>query len=156
MARNTDGAGGSSPTLAAASLGNPDNGVSELTIEQIIDELNVCKDRLEAGGEPPEKGFEDRLDALKQRGQSLLHGYRTGSDAIQNGSFINDDAEPADIAELSYKEARAELDSINHRMEAGGVPLHEAFELLKREDVLDAHCRKLWEGFARAAAPVPA
>lgn len=49
-------------------------------------------------------------------------------------------ADDADIAELSYEEARDELVALVARLESGQVPLEESMRLWSRGEALAAHC----------------
>ena len=49
-------------------------------------------------------------------------------------------SESADIAEMSFEEALAELDSIVNRLEAGKGQLDEAIDAYTRGAQLKAHC----------------
>jgi exodeoxyribonuclease VII small subunit len=52
-------------------------------------------------------------------------------------------------ADLSYEQARAQLEEVVRALEAGGVPLEESLTLWERGEVLAAVCRERLEG-ARA------
>lgn len=59
----------------------------------------------------------------------------------------------ADVAQLSYEQAREELVSVVQRLEAGQVPLEDALELWERGEALAARCQSwLDEARARLAA----
>ncbi|MEI2827396.1 MAG: exodeoxyribonuclease VII small subunit [Dermatophilaceae bacterium] len=47
---------------------------------------------------------------------------------------------PAEIAELSYEQARDELVAIVARLESGQAPLEESMALWERGEALAAHC----------------
>jgi len=47
---------------------------------------------------------------------------------------------PADIADLSYEQARDELIAIVAKLESGQVPLEESMDLWRRGEALAAHC----------------
>ena len=47
---------------------------------------------------------------------------------------------PADIADLSYEQARDELIAIVAKLESGQVPLEESMGLWQRGEALAAHC----------------
>jgi exodeoxyribonuclease VII small subunit len=50
------------------------------------------------------------------------------------------EAEFADVAELSYEDARDELIGIVSRLEGGQVGLEESMRLWRRGEALAAHC----------------
>lgn len=52
-------------------------------------------------------------------------------------------------ADLSYEQARAQLEEVVRALEAGGVPLEESLTLWELGEVLAAVCRERLEG-ARA------
>lgn len=45
------------------------------------------------------------------------------------------------VAELSFEQARAELDTVVAALERGNVPLEEALALFERGEALIGHCR---------------
>lgn len=49
-------------------------------------------------------------------------------------------ADDADIADLSYEDARDELVALVARLESGQVPLEESMRLWRRGEALAAHC----------------
>ena len=51
--------------------------------------------------------------------------------------------------ELSYEQARAELEDVVRRLESGGVPLEESLTLWERGEALAQTCQALLDG-ARA------
>lgn len=53
---------------------------------------------------------------------------------------------PADIAALSYEQARDELVSIVARLEAGQVGLEDSLALWQRGEALAAHCSRWLDG----------
>ncbi|WP_246281824.1 exodeoxyribonuclease VII small subunit [Fodinicola acaciae] len=56
-------------------------------------------------------------------------------------------AEPnADIAELSYEQARAELAQVVQKLETGGVPLEESLALWERGEALADACQSWLDG----------
>ncbi len=66
----------------------------------------------------------------------------------------------ADVAQLSYEDARDELTSIVARLEGGQVPLEEGMRLWRRGEALAAQCTEWLDGAQRqiseagpAAAP---
>lgn len=63
---------------------------------------------------------------------------------------------PADIARLSYEEARTELVEVVRQLESGQVPLAETMALWERGEALAAHCRQwLDQAQARLDAAAP-
>ena len=52
-------------------------------------------------------------------------------------------AEPADIANLPFEAAIAELEQIVDRLEKGAVALEDSIQLYERGEQLKAHCDKL-------------
>jgi len=87
MAGKTDTATLSSGTLGSANFGANDD-VAGLTLEQALEELNVMKDCLEAGGEPLEGAMAlwERGEALAARCQVLLDGARARFTAVTAGN----------------------------------------------------------------------
>jgi exodeoxyribonuclease VII small subunit len=56
-------------------------------------------------------------------------------------------AEPnADIADLSYEQARAELAQVVQKLETGGVPLEESLALWERGEALADACQAWLDG----------
>ncbi|MDO4792198.1 MAG: exodeoxyribonuclease VII small subunit [Buchananella hordeovulneris] len=55
----------------------------------------------------------------------------------------------ADVKELSYEEARAELVELVRTLESGQVPLAETIALWERGEALAGHCRS-WLDDAQA------
>lgn len=55
----------------------------------------------------------------------------------------------ADVASLSYEQARDELVTVVQRLEAGQVPLEESLRLWERGEALAARCQS-WLDDARA------
>lgn len=56
-------------------------------------------------------------------------------------------AEPnADIADLSYEQARAELAQVVQKLETGGVPLEESLALWERGEALADACQSWLDG----------
>jgi len=55
-------------------------------------------------------------------------------------------AENADIADLSYEDARDELITVVARLEAGGEPLETALALWERGEALAARCQEWLDG----------
>ncbi len=55
----------------------------------------------------------------------------------------------ADIAELSYEQARDELATIVGGLESGQVPLEESMALWRRGEALAAHCKGWLDGAQR-------
>jgi exodeoxyribonuclease VII small subunit len=64
-----------------------------------------------------------------------------------------------DPAPQSFEQARAELEEVVHRLEAGGVPLEESLALWERGEALARQCQAFLDGArrrldaAREAAP---
>ncbi|MBK8468716.1 MAG: exodeoxyribonuclease VII small subunit [Candidatus Phosphoribacter sp.] len=52
----------------------------------------------------------------------------------------------ADIADLTYEQARDELIGIVARLEAGQVPLQESMTMWQRGEALAAHCSDVLDG----------
>jgi exodeoxyribonuclease VII small subunit len=50
---------------------------------------------------------------------------------------------------LTYEQARAELEDVVRRLEAGGVPLEESLALWERGEALAKHCER-WLNNAQA------
>lgn len=49
-------------------------------------------------------------------------------------------SEPADIAEMSFEQALAELEQIVARLESGQAPLEDSIRMYERGSALKAHC----------------
>ncbi|HEY6743679.1 MAG TPA: exodeoxyribonuclease VII small subunit [Lapillicoccus sp.] len=60
-----------------------------------------------------------------------------------------DGVEFADVAELSYENARDELTAIVAQLEGGQVPLEEGMRLWRRGEALAAHCTAWLDGAQR-------
>jgi exodeoxyribonuclease VII small subunit len=60
-----------------------------------------------------------------------------------------DGVQLADVAELSYEDARDELTSIVAQLEGGQVPLEEGMRLWRRGEALAAHCTAWLDGAQR-------
>jgi exodeoxyribonuclease VII small subunit len=60
-----------------------------------------------------------------------------------------DGAEFADVAELSYEDARDELTAIVAQLESGQLPLEEGMRLWRRGEALAAHCTAWLDGAQR-------
>jgi exodeoxyribonuclease VII small subunit len=59
--------------------------------------------------------------------------------------------------ELSYEAARAELEDVVRRLEAGGIPLEESLALWERGEALAGLCEQWLDGArARLAKAAPA
>ena len=54
-------------------------------------------------------------------------------------------SEPADIAQMSFEQALAELEGIVARLESGQAPLEDSIRLYERGAALKAHCEKRLE-----------
>jgi len=54
-------------------------------------------------------------------------------------------SEPADIAEMSFEQALAELEQIVARLESGQAPLEDSIRMYERGAALKAHCEKRLE-----------
>ena len=50
---------------------------------------------------------------------------------------------PADIAQLPFEAALAELETIVDKLEKGAVPLEESIKIYERGEALKAHCDRL-------------
>ena len=48
--------------------------------------------------------------------------------------------------DMSYEQARAELDEVVRRLESGGVPLEESLALWERGEALAQTCQSLLDG----------
>lgn len=53
--------------------------------------------------------------------------------------------EPADIADLSFEQALAELEAIVQELESGQAPLERSIEMYERGARLKAHCEQRLE-----------
>lgn len=56
---------------------------------------------------------------------------------------MNKQATTADIKEMSFETALAELEQIVGRLEHGDVPLEESIQIYERGEALRAHCDRL-------------
>ena len=54
-------------------------------------------------------------------------------------------SEPADIAEMSFEQALAELEQIVAKLESGQAPLEDSIRMYERGAALKAHCEKRLE-----------
>jgi exodeoxyribonuclease VII small subunit len=72
-----------------------------------------------------------------------------GSDGAGSDGAGSDGAEFADVAELSYEDARDELTAIVAQLEGGQVPLEEGMRLWRRGEALAAHCTAWLDGAQR-------
>jgi exodeoxyribonuclease VII small subunit len=78
------------------------------------------------------------------------------------GAATPGDATPGDERPPTYERARAELEDVVRRLEAGGVPLEESLALWERGEALARTCETFLRGArarlqrAEAAAPAPA
>lgn len=54
-------------------------------------------------------------------------------------------SEPADIAEMSFEQALAELEQIVARLESGQAPLEDSIRMYERGSTLKAHCERRLE-----------
>lgn len=54
-------------------------------------------------------------------------------------------SEPADIAEMSFEQALAELEQIVARLESGQAPLEDSIRMYERGSALKAHCERRLE-----------
>ena len=50
---------------------------------------------------------------------------------------------PADLANMPFESAPAELESIVDKLEKGAVPLEESIKIYERGEALKAHCDRL-------------
>ena len=55
---------------------------------------------------------------------------------------MSDAGMPADVTEMSFEDALAELEQIVRRLEAGQVKLDEAIECYERGALLKRHCEQ--------------
>ena len=53
---------------------------------------------------------------------------------------------PEEIRNLSFEEARAQLEELVARMESGNMPLEQLINAYERGSLLTAHCRALLAG----------
>ncbi|MEP6651259.1 MAG: exodeoxyribonuclease VII small subunit [Lapillicoccus sp.] len=67
----------------------------------------------------------------------------------ESGPLNNEGATFADVAELSYEDARDELTGIVAQLEGGQVPLEEGMHLWRRGEALAAHCTAWLDGAQR-------
>lgn len=63
---------------------------------------------------------------------------------------MSDEQEQADVADLSYEEARQELIELVARLEGGQAGLEESMQLWQRGEALAAHC-ETWLDKAEAS-----
>ena len=61
---------------------------------------------------------------------------------------------PADLASLSYEQARDELVSVVARLETGGATLEESLVLWERGEALAARCQQWLDGARERLAAV--
>ena len=54
-------------------------------------------------------------------------------------------SEPADIAEMSFEQALAELEQIVARLESGQAPLEDSIRMYERGSALKSHCERRLE-----------
>jgi len=54
-------------------------------------------------------------------------------------------SEAADIAEMSFEQALAELEQIVARLESGQAPLEDSIRMYERGSALKAHCERRLE-----------
>jgi exodeoxyribonuclease VII small subunit len=54
-------------------------------------------------------------------------------------------SQPADIENLSFEQALAELEGIVARLESGQAPLEDSIQMYERGAALKAHCEKRLE-----------
>ncbi|MCK9901052.1 exodeoxyribonuclease VII small subunit [Parafrankia colletiae] len=66
------------------------------------------------------------------------------------------DREPAASAGVTYEAARAELEDVVRRLEAGGCALEESLALWERGEELAALCQNLLDGARARLAASPA
>ena len=75
----------------------------------------------------------------------------------QPGANGADGADGADLTEpQSYEQARAELEDVVRRLEAGRVPLEESLVLWERGEALARHCEQWLDGARRRLERPPA
>lgn len=60
--------------------------------------------------------------------------------------------QPADVAALSYEEAREQLVAVVGRLETGGASLEESLALWERGEALAARCEECLEGARKRLA----
>jgi exodeoxyribonuclease VII small subunit len=53
---------------------------------------------------------------------------------------------PADIAAMSYEQARDELTDLVRRLESGSAPLEESLALWERGELLARRCQQVLDG----------
>jgi exodeoxyribonuclease VII small subunit len=56
---------------------------------------------------------------------------------------------PDETVPQTYEQARAELEDVVHRLEAGGVPLEESLALWERGEELARRCQQWLDGARR-------
>lgn len=56
---------------------------------------------------------------------------------------------PEDIKNLTFEQAKAQLEELVGRMESGNMPLEQLIGAYERGSVLAAHCRNLLAGLQR-------
>lgn len=56
---------------------------------------------------------------------------------------------PEEIRNLTFEEARTQLEELVHRMESGNMPLEQLINAYERGAFLAAHCRTLLSGLQR-------
>ena len=56
---------------------------------------------------------------------------------------------PEEIRNLTFEQARAQLEELVRRMESGSMPLEELIGAYERGSLLTAHCRELLAGLQR-------
>lgn len=65
---------------------------------------------------------------------------------------VKSTAVPAEVAELSYEEAREQLVKVVSQLEAGGVSLEQSLALWERGEALADHCEQWLEGARKRLA----
>jgi len=55
-------------------------------------------------------------------------------------------ADPADVTQLTYEQARAQLEEVVQALEAGGTTLEESLALWERGQALAAVCQERLDG----------
>ena len=80
----------------------------------------------------------------------MAKGADKATPAVETDRTVETDGAFADIAELSYEQARDELISVVAQLEGGQLGLEESMRLWQRGEALAAHC-STWLDGAEAA-----
>ena len=90
----------------------------------------------------PDESDETLDDTGLDDGGDLDDASLDDADDPAVGSGGSDDEADADIADLSYEDARDELVSIVSKLEGGSAGLDERMRLWERGETLAAHCQR--------------